>query len=188
MYAPFTFKCESFSLENHLKRRKINDSELTQYRAGHSNQKHFVCKKSDGEDGFRLRAAAERVKHVKENEASERHGCVAFRYLLVAHFPFKHPQSASDDYKRREQYIDYNRSGNHRLFYIARFLLHHVFINRLHAQARNTTTKNPQKLNTVRRGKKNIPLSWRPIHDYINPQNLHSVEWIWDPHQRRQSN
>ena len=52
-----------------------------------------------------LRARAEGVEHVEEDEAGEGHGGVARRHLAVLHHVPEHPQRAADDDRRREQHV-----------------------------------------------------------------------------------
>ena len=76
----------------------------------------------------------------------------------------------------------------------------HVFIYRLYSQAATQTqTKNYISCKTLlllltsacERGTRSIgtsaiPLSRGTIHDYVDPEDLHSIEWVRHPHESRQ--
>lgn len=119
-------------------------------------------------DALCLRSAAERIEHIKKHEAGESHGGVSLRSTRrsVGHLPLKHPQGAQDDDAGREEDIDNQRPGNHRLLHVPRPLLEHVLIHGLYAQR-------------LRR--------WS-IHNNIDPEDLHGVQGIRDSHQRGKCN
>lgn len=50
----------------------------------------LVSKESNLEDGLGLRAARERIEHVEQHEARERHRRVARGYLVVRHLQENH--------------------------------------------------------------------------------------------------
>ena len=51
------------------------------------------------------------------------------------HLAPEHPQRASDDHRGRQQHVQQQRAGDHRLAHVARRLLQNVTIHWLHAQA-----------------------------------------------------
>lgn len=71
----------------------------------------------------------------------------------------KDRHGADDDDGRRDEDAKYEIKVDHRLFDIPWWLLNNIRIYGLDAQR----------------------LRRRPIHDDVDPQNLHRIERIWDP-------
>lgn len=153
-------------LEHLLQRRKVYDQQLADHRERHREQEELVREQADLEDALRLRAAAERIEHVEEDEARERHGGVALGAAgrAVGHLALEHPQRAQYDDAGGQQHVDDHRARDHRLLDVARLLLQHVHVDRFDAQR----------------------LGGRPVHDDVDPENLHGIERIRDAHQRGQ--
>lgn len=153
-------------LEHLLQRRKVDDQQLADHRERHRNQEELVGEQADLEDALRLRATAERIEHVEKDEARERHGGVALGAAgrAVGHLALEHPQRAQYDDAGRQQHVDDDRARDHRLLDVARLLLQHVHVDRFDAQR----------------------LGRRPVHDDVDPEDLHGIERIRDAHQRGQ--
>ncbi len=159
-----------------------------------NNQKHYFQHKrlKFRKKGY-LRSTAKRVKHVKKDEAGEGHGGVAWRHQIVfhlkwneilegelgvssfsqnafaiAHLIYEDSHSADDDDGGREEDVDDDLNVDHWIFDVSRRLLNNVRVNRLDAQR----------------------LRRRPVHDDVDPENLHGVQWVGhaedggDGHQR----
>lgn len=154
---------ERLRLENHLERRKVDDQHLANDREGNGQQEHPIGGQSDCEDTLRLRATGERIEHIKEHKARECHGRIPLRLAqrAVSHLALEHPQRAQHNDACTEQYIDHHGLGDHGLLDVARLLLEHIMIHGLHAQR----------------------LCRRSVHNDIDPEYLHRIQWIGNVHQ-----
>ena len=94
------------SLEYVLKRREVDDGQLTEDGEGDGDDEEAVGGEADlGEDEALLRPRTQRVEHVEEDETGEGHRCVPRRHLAVLHHLSEHPQGAADNDGRRQQHV-----------------------------------------------------------------------------------
>ena len=80
-----------------MERGGVDDQQLTQHRPSHRQNEGLVGEEADGEERLGVRARAEGIEHVEEDEAREGHGGVSPGHLLVTHLPPEDPQRAHDD-------------------------------------------------------------------------------------------
>ena len=101
-----------------------------------------------------------RVEHVKENEAGEGHGGVLVGDLPVLHHSFEDVERPADDDSRWEEDVDEDVLGQHGNFGVPRRLLHQILVRGFNPEA----------------------LSRRPVHDYVYPKYLHSIQRVCSAH------
>ena len=76
---------EGFRDEDLLKRRPVDHEHLSDEGASDGDEERLVAQESDLEDGLGLRATAQGIEHVKQDEAGERHRRVSRSHDVVAH-------------------------------------------------------------------------------------------------------
>lgn len=101
-------------------------------------------------------------------------------------------ERSADDDERWEQNFEDEAAGEDAVSDVTGRFLYHLLVHRLHPQTVDTTEMNTRQRRRLMSLVLNIshdasvPLSWRSVHDDVDPQNLHSVQGIWEVHQRRQ--